>query len=59
MSRASPVEIRKAMVVAETYAKAGIDFIPMPVLDGAHKNELIQQADNALEDLIKMTEGDS
>jgi len=59
MNRARPVELRKALEVANAYAKAGIDFIPMPVLDGKHKNDLIQQADNTLEDLAKMAEDES
>ena len=32
MNRASPVDIRNALEIAHTLAKAGIDFVPVPVL---------------------------
>ncbi len=56
MNRASPVEIRKALEVANAYAKAGICFVPMPILNDKHNNELVHQADKVLEDMIKMAE---
>lgn len=33
MNRASPVELRKAIQTAEAFAKAGILFVPIPVMD--------------------------
>lgn len=33
MNRASPVELRKAIEAAQAFVKAGILFVPIPVMD--------------------------
>tara|TARA_R110000850_G_scaffold121623_4_gene239412 strand:- start:9631 stop:9801 length:171 start_codon:yes stop_codon:yes gene_type:complete len=49
MNRASPVETRKALEVANIYAKAGIPFIPMPVLSEEQRQEAILEAARRIE----------
>lgn len=43
MDRASPVELRKALQCADTLAKSGIDFVPIPVISPEQKAELLDQ----------------
>ena len=33
MNRASPVELRKAIEAAQAFVKAGVLFVPIPVMD--------------------------
>jgi hypothetical protein len=33
MNRATPVQMRKSLEVVETFKKAGLWFVPMPVFD--------------------------
>lgn len=49
MNRASPSDLRKALEVAHLYAKMGINFVPVPVLNTAEQNELADRAVAALE----------
>ena len=37
MNRASSVDIRKAILVANEFVKASIDFVPVPVLSDEDK----------------------
>ena len=39
MKRASPVDLRKAKYLVEEFVRAGIDFVPIPVVDQDHKPE--------------------
>lgn len=48
MDRASPVELRKALQVAQELAQAGILFVPVPVLDDADKAQMGQILHNQL-----------
>lgn len=56
MNRASPVDLRKAIEVANAYTKAGILFVPMPVLNEADLHVLARQASERLEQIIEETE---
>ena len=56
MNRASPVDLRKAIDVANTYVKAGILFVPIPVIDKDKHAALVIQADLALEELLTEAE---
>ena len=49
MNKASPVELRKALLVAKAYADVGIQFVPMPVFSEEEKSNLIKEADERLE----------
>ena len=42
MNRASSVDIRKAILVANEFVKAGIDFVPVPVLSDEDKAILVR-----------------
>lgn len=57
MNRASPVDLRKAIEVANAYTKAGILFVPMPVLNEADHHDLVQQASQRIEQILEETEG--
>lgn len=46
MNKASPVDLRKALEVAQVLARAGILFVPMPV-NGQDQDELIQRNEEA------------
>lgn len=48
---ASPVQLRKALEVANLYAKMGINFIPVPVTSEAEQNELADRAFAKLEEI--------
>lgn len=56
MNRASPVDLRKAIEVANAYTKAGILFVPMPVLNEADHHDLVQQASQRIEQILEETE---
>jgi hypothetical protein len=51
MNKASPVEMRKALEAVETLKKAGLLFVPMPVLSEADHAELIQDMMRRFEDM--------
>ena len=42
MNRASAVDILNALAVANTFVKAGIDFVPVPVLSDEDKAILVR-----------------
>lgn len=44
MNRARPVDLRKAMEVAQAYLKAGLWFVPVPVLNNEDFNALVKQS---------------
>lgn len=56
MNRASPVDLRKAIEAAHTYVKAGLLFVPMPVLNEQDHAGLVAQADSRLETIIQESE---
>jgi hypothetical protein len=56
MNRASPVELRKALETANTFAKAGIRFICVPVFDDKDHDELLAQVHQRMEKMIEEAE---
>jgi hypothetical protein len=56
MNRASPVDLRKAMDVTLVIFKAGVLFVPMPVLDGADHTQLVTQLNDRLERIALKSE---
>jgi hypothetical protein len=56
MNRASPVQLRKSLEVASAFAKAGIRFVCMPVVDEADHANLVDQAQERLERIAVIVE---
>lgn len=44
VKRANPAELRKALEMAQTMAKAGIMFVPMPVVNANDLKNLTDQS---------------
>lgn len=59
MNRASPAELRKALEIAATYAKAGIDFVCVPVLSEGDKIALVNDSALRVEQLLEQTESEA
>ena len=55
MQRATPVQMRKSLEVVETFKKAGLWFVPMPVADETDFNNRIAEMLEALADMERMT----
>ena len=53
MNRASPADLRKALEVAHAYAKAGLLFVPMPVLNETDHHKLVADAAERIDQLIE------
>jgi len=53
IERASPVQLRKALEVANLFTKMGIGFVPMPVANSAEFDKLAQEAMDKLAELEK------
>ncbi len=51
VERASPVQLRKALALANQFVKLGVNFVPMPVASEAEQQELVGQALAKLEEL--------
>jgi hypothetical protein len=56
MNRASPVQLRKSLDVAHAFAKAGVNFVCMPVVDEADHANLADQAQERLERIAVIVE---
>lgn len=56
MNRASPVELRKALETANTFVKAGIRFICVPVFDDKDHDELLSLVHQRMEKMIEEAE---
>ena len=56
MNRASPVDLRKAIQVANVYVNAGILFVPMPVLNKDDHAAKVLEAELAIESLLTQAE---
>jgi len=56
MKRASPVQLRQALEVANTMVRHGIRFVCMPVVDEADGANLASQASERLERMALIAE---
>lgn len=56
MKRASPVQLRQSLEVANTMVKHGIRFVCMPVIDEADAMNLASQAAERLERMALIAE---
>ena len=53
MKRADPADLRKAKYLVEEFVRAGIDFVPIPVIDQDDNNELAMDLQRRLEQIEK------
>ena len=58
MDRPSPVEMRKALEAVEALKRAGILFVPIPVLSQEDHSELIRCMTDRMERIIIDSEGE-
>ena len=56
MNRASPADLRKAIDAANVYVKAGILFVPIPVLNKDDHAAKVLEAELAIERLLTEAE---
>lgn len=56
MERASPVELRKAIAMANALVAAGLSFVPVPVLDDVDREALVAQAMARMDTLASKAE---
>ena len=56
MNRASPVNLRLALEMAHSLAKAGVDFVTIPVLSNEDKAILVRDAYMRITQIEKETE---
>lgn len=59
MKRANVVDLRNAARAANDLTRAGVLFVPMPVLDTADHVALAKQAADRLEQMITSGDGDA
>ena len=59
MNRASSVDIRKAILVANEFVKAGIDFVPVPVLSDDDKPIMVREVQKRLSQIENDSEGNN
>lgn len=52
MKRANPANLRRALEAAQAMAKAGIDFVPVPVRSDTDRAELVYMVKQRL-DLVE------
>ncbi|MBF8780986.1 DUF1382 family protein [Pseudomonas fulva] len=58
MNRASPVQLRQALQMANTFVSHGIRFVCVPVTDEADHASLLAQVDECLERLAAQAEAE-
>ena len=56
MTRASPVDLRNALEIAENLVNAGIDFVPVPVLSDEDKAILVRDVQMRLSQIENESE---
>ncbi|QBH21025.1 hypothetical protein EYC51_16855 [Alcaligenes faecalis] len=52
MKRAAPADLRKSLITAQDLAKAGVDFVVMPVLNEQDRVALLAQQVSRLAGLL-------
>ena len=58
MNKANPVDLRKTLVLCDELVKAGINFVPMPILN--HNDDLkglVEQMNERLDKFMLMVGG--
>lgn len=59
MKRASPVELRQSLEMANALASAGIRFVPVPVMNDAGFNILVDESRKIINDMLVEAENDT
>ena len=57
LERASPIQLRKALELANLFVKMGVNFVPVPVASNEEQAELVAQAMAKLEVMEQQAEG--
>lgn len=55
----SPVQMRKALEMVEALKQAGMEFVPVPVLNDADREKLMLITASRLEQIATAAEGDA
>lgn len=59
MNRASPVELRQSLEMANAFASAGIRFVPVPVINDAGFNRLVDESSKIIDGMLIEAEHDT
>ncbi|WP_288659502.1 MULTISPECIES: DUF1382 family protein [Pseudomonas] len=59
ITRANVADLRRAAEMSNQLVKAGVLFVPMPVLNGQDYQELAEQANARLDKLAQMAEDEA
>lgn len=58
VSKSNVKQIRSSLETANVYAKAGLEFVCIPVIHDKHRGELIVMAHNILDQMAEKAEED-
>lgn len=56
MNKASPVELRQSLEMANALASAGIRFVPVPVINDAEFNRLVYESRKIIDGMLAEVE---
>ena len=56
MIKATALDLRKALLAANTYASAGMNFVPIPVFNAQDHAALVAEAENRLARMLATAE---
>ena len=59
MKKASPVELRQSLEMANALASAGIRFVPVPVVNNAEFNRLVDESMKIIDGMLVDVEHDT
>lgn len=59
MNKASPVELRQSLEMANALASAGIRFVPVPVINDAGFNRLVDESMKIIDGMLIEAEHDT
>ena len=56
MYKANPVDVRKTMLVVDSMEEAGMDFVPIPILNDEHKAMLVAELKRVMAIVTEVTQ---
>ena len=59
MNKASPVELRQSLEMADSLASAGIRFVPVPVINETGFNRLVDESRKIIDGMLIDVEHDT